>query len=177
MRATAPLGCAIVGGLAVLLVSACSYRARPVSGQQQCGPVAGKRCPDGYHCAVDDRCWKNGEGPDGGGPVPEGGAPDVPPPAETEAGGSEAGGIDMAPTVPPDATAPRDATVLRDIVEPDLPPPVPAPSSRALAAGATISESATYRAIRILGQAPGGNAIRSSATYRAVGGLVGATQR
>jgi hypothetical protein len=59
----------------------------------------------------------------------------------------------------------------------DLPPPVPAPSSRALAAGATISESASYRAIRTLGQSPGSNTVRSSATYRSIGGLVGATQR
>jgi hypothetical protein len=149
-------------GLMAALAGACTYRARPVSGQQQCGPVGAKRCPEDYYCAEDSRCWKTGERPGDGGSVAEGGASDVLPP-----------GVEVGV----DALLPGDGNP-RDLkVEPDLPPPVPAPPSRALAASAIISESATYRAVRTVGQAPGGNNVRSSTNYRSVGGLVGATQR
>jgi len=155
-------------------VIGCRYEAQPLSGKQECGPSGDKRCPDGYACAADNRCWKNGEKPpaDGGDHSGDVAPPDaVIPQAGSDGGDLRAGAADMA-TLPPDAASPRDARV-----EPDLPPPVPAPSSRALAAGATNSQSATYRAVRTVGQAPGGNTARTSATYRAVGGLVGATQR
>jgi hypothetical protein len=49
-------------------------------------------------------------------------------------------------------------------------------SARTLAAGGTVSTSAHYKAIRTLGQAPGGNGAGSSAKYTFHGGLVGATQ-
>lgn len=167
--------------VAVLAAGACTYRAEPASGRQACAPAGGKRCPDGYYCAADDVCWRNGQGPtvnsgvDGGGTDGAGESmnPDAPfgaPDAVLPTGMLE---IDGGVLGPPDALVPPPD--VRD--DPDLPPPVPAPSSRALVAGGTISHSATYRAVRTLGQAPGGNRVKSSATYRAVGGLVGATQR
>jgi hypothetical protein len=155
----------VLAGLVAALASACSYRALPPSGQQQCAPVGQKRCPDGYYCAADDTCWKNGQRP----PEDGGFADDA---ALDGLGATSEGG-----PPPFEASPPPDVMVPRDTVGPDLPPPLPAPSSRALAGAATISVSATYRAVRTLGQAPGGNTVRSSATMRAVGGLVGATQR
>jgi hypothetical protein len=32
-----------------------------VDGNLHC--AAAKACPDGFHCAVDNRCWKNGDDP------------------------------------------------------------------------------------------------------------------
>jgi hypothetical protein len=32
------------------------------SGNLQCAPA--QRCPDGFHCAADDRCWRSGDDPD-----------------------------------------------------------------------------------------------------------------
>jgi hypothetical protein len=43
---------------------------------------AGKACPDGYHCAADDRCWRNGHEPDLAG---------------TDLGGVDAGAPDLRP--------------------------------------------------------------------------------
>ncbi len=50
------------------------------------------------------------------------------------------------------------------------------PSARSLAAGATVSTSPKYRAVRTLGQSPGGNGAASSSNFKMKGGLVGATQ-
>jgi hypothetical protein len=164
--------------LAGLLVG-CSYRPQPVSGQQGCAPAGGKRCPDGFYCAADDRCWKNGQGP-GGVTGDDGGAPDGALIVVPGDGGSIAadGATTDSALADDGGLASHDLPLPVDSPPPpDLPPAVPAPSSRALAAAGTISESATYRAVRTLGQPPGGNAVRSSATYRSIGGLVGATQR
>jgi hypothetical protein len=46
----------------VLLLAACdspSYR----NGALKCAQVA-PRCPNGYHCALDDQCWSSGSDPD-----------------------------------------------------------------------------------------------------------------
>jgi hypothetical protein len=60
--------------LAVLLLAGCRYSAQPPNGIQVCGPVGGKRCPDGFFCAQDARCWRAGSGPaDGGAVTPIGG--------------------------------------------------------------------------------------------------------
>jgi hypothetical protein len=52
-----------------------------------------------------------------------------------------------------------------------------APSGHALVPGGTKSASAGYVIVRTAGQSPGGNRVRSSASYKMVGGLVGATQK
>ena len=36
------------------------------NGQLRCS-VADAQCPDGYHCASDRACWKNGQDPTGDG--------------------------------------------------------------------------------------------------------------
>ena len=41
----------------------CRYRNQPLDGAQQCGPAGGQRCPDGYMCAADNRCYRNGDSP------------------------------------------------------------------------------------------------------------------
>ncbi len=45
-----------------------------------------------------------------------------------------------------------------------------------LAAGAVVCSSSSYKLIATLGQGPGDNNSATSANYRLVGGLVGATQ-
>lgn len=46
------------------LASACTYAPEPPSGKLICG--VGASCPDGYQCLTpSNRCWKNGEEPDG----------------------------------------------------------------------------------------------------------------
>jgi hypothetical protein len=52
-----------------------------------------------------------------------------------------------------------------------------APSGHALVPGGTKSASASYVIVRTAGQSPGGNRVRSSASYKMVGGIVGATQK
>jgi len=66
----------------------CRYRNQPIDGTQQCGPAGGQRCPDGYACAADNRCYRAGAGP------------------TTDAGGDDMNPVDM--TISPDGTdAPR----------------------------------------------------------------------
>ncbi len=50
--------------LVVALAAGC-YSPEIASGQLQCS-VSGSKCPSGFHCAIDGRCWKNGEDPSGG---------------------------------------------------------------------------------------------------------------
>ena len=54
--------------LTLLIVAGC-FSPKYDSGEFQCGSGA-HACPDGYHCAADNKCWKLGSGPDmlGGGP-------------------------------------------------------------------------------------------------------------
>ena len=52
-----------------------------------------------------------------------------------------------------------------------------APSGHALVPGGTKSASSSYVIVRTAGQSPGGNRVRSSASYKMVGGIVGATQK
>jgi hypothetical protein len=111
---------------------------------------------------------------------------------------NEQPGMDAAPP-PPARDAGRDATVVPgfdagvDAPATDMdagidaapPPPVdagvdapivPGSPSRALAAGATISTSRNFKAIRTLGESPGGNNTEKSSKYVFHGGLVGSTQ-
>ena len=44
-----------------LLLAGC-VKVNPADGAFTCG--AGGACPDGYHCAADNRCWNNGHEPD-----------------------------------------------------------------------------------------------------------------
>jgi hypothetical protein len=46
----------------------------PANGVQACAPPpATRRCPEGYACQADNRCWKRGTGPTDG----DGGRPEV----------------------------------------------------------------------------------------------------
>jgi hypothetical protein len=83
------------------------------------------------------------------------------------------GGADAAP--PPDMDAGEDASPPPVDAGIDA-PVVPGSPSRALAAGATVSHSGSFKAIRTLGESPGGNNTESSSNYRFHGGLVGSTQ-
>ncbi|MGD0836979.1 MAG: hypothetical protein ABSB49_10100 [Polyangia bacterium] len=64
-----------LGGLSALLVAGCfapSYQ----DGALTCAQP--NLCPDGYHCATDNKCWSNGHDPDAAPPPPpsDGGASD-----------------------------------------------------------------------------------------------------
>src|SRR5215831_4390290 len=51
-------------GAALLVAAAgCHYKNQPPNGAQACAAPTGKRCPDGYHCALDSTCWLNGFDP------------------------------------------------------------------------------------------------------------------
>src|SRR5688500_9467472 len=52
--------------------TACSFSAEPMVGQQCAPPTAAKRCPDGFVCLADNRCWKPDAGPTPDGPRPDG---------------------------------------------------------------------------------------------------------
>ena len=50
-----------------LWVGGCGYNNQPANHTQMCAaPTSAKRCPDNFHCASDNFCWKNGTDPDGG---------------------------------------------------------------------------------------------------------------
>lgn len=64
--------------LALALLLGCRYQNQPPSGQQRCASAGTHpRCPAGYVCAGDERCWREGEAPAPGrafgGLVPAGG--------------------------------------------------------------------------------------------------------
>src|SRR5689334_12841118 len=50
--------------VAAVALSGCLHP-NPVDGAIICS-VPARECPDGYHCATDDRCWSDGHDPDGG---------------------------------------------------------------------------------------------------------------
>ncbi len=49
-------------GLALLL-AACGVNVDPVSGEQACAQLPAKQCADGFYCAVDNFCWRDGDSP------------------------------------------------------------------------------------------------------------------
>lgn len=51
------------------------FSPRYLNGMLRCS-VDGEACPDGYHCAFDKTCWRNGEEP----PGPTDGGADMPAP-------------------------------------------------------------------------------------------------
>jgi hypothetical protein len=51
--------------LVCLMLAGC-YSANPADGKLKCS-VGDNKCPDGYHCAADGTCWKNGHDPGAGG--------------------------------------------------------------------------------------------------------------
>jgi hypothetical protein len=51
-------------------------------------------CPSGFHCAVDNSCWKNGQDPIGGG--------------DGDLGADDLGDVDQSAEGPPDLTTPPD---------------------------------------------------------------------
>lgn len=61
--------------LVVVAALAGCYEPNIVNGGLECAPS--DVCPQGYHCAVDKRCWLNGTGPDGGDTGDGGGGGDL----------------------------------------------------------------------------------------------------
>jgi hypothetical protein len=55
----------LVVAVVAALGAGCSFHPSIKSGGYSCG--AGGACPPGFHCGGDNRCWANGELPDGGG--------------------------------------------------------------------------------------------------------------
>ena len=70
-------------GLAVLCAGCFSPKYH--NGNLQC--AASGQCPENYHCAVDNTCWRNGSDPDASAGLPDASAPDAPvlPEAGTDA--------------------------------------------------------------------------------------------
>jgi hypothetical protein len=128
--------------------------------------------PDRLRCTSDDDCRRFGRrcqpaAPGGAGfcclkcgddaATPSGRGPDI----DAIAAGSGA--------EPASTTDARE-----DMPVPQLPPEPPVASSHAAAAGAVISESARYRAVRGAGR-PSAGVVMSSSRYFAIGGLAGNT--
>lgn len=160
----------------LFLATGCGGVPRPGNGQQACAPVGSiRRCPEGFECQVDSRCWQSGTGPGMGGSGRRegdatGGSRGDDRGAGTGMGGSTAvnGGIDNAP--PYDAALPADAPPFEAAPSRPLPP-----SFRQVPAGQT-GQSENYRVLW-MSPPPPGMSSRQSETVRYVGGLVGATQR
>jgi hypothetical protein len=55
----------LLPALVCLMLAGC-YSPNPASGKLKCS-VGDNKCPEGYHCASDGTCWKNGQDPGGGG--------------------------------------------------------------------------------------------------------------
>jgi hypothetical protein len=150
MASRAWLSVALVG-MAGLLGPACGSTA-PSNGKLACAPVgAARRCPEGFECRADDRCWQPGTGP-GVVSTPDGGR------------------ADTGSTIGYDAALPQDAPVFVPM------PSRPNPSGFRQVPGGQVSSSPTYR---IVGTAPPPPGVRfmESKSYRLVGGIVGATQK
>ncbi|MCG5053680.1 MAG: hypothetical protein KA712_12020 [Myxococcales bacterium] len=131
----------------IFIVSACSVDVAPENGRQACSETATKRCADGFYCAMDGFCWREGTGPNEtstvDGSLPEDAAPV----------------LGVADAIPPDAFVPHTF--------------IPSPSGRAVVPGGVRMKSTNYRAVVTVGQAPGGNRTSRSANYQFIGGLVG----
>src|SRR5215470_14427710 len=84
---------------------------------------------------------------------------------------SPAPGFEAGADVGTDTDASVDASPPPDAA----PPAFPGGPGRALVGGATVSTSQHFKAIRTLGQGPGGNGVMSSPKHRVQGGVVGAT--
>ncbi|MCU1277007.1 MAG: hypothetical protein JWM53_553 [bacterium] len=52
--------------LVCLLLGAGCYGPNLADGKLKCS-VGDQKCPEGFHCATDGTCWKNGHDPGGGG--------------------------------------------------------------------------------------------------------------
>lgn len=50
----------------LLAGASCGFDPQPISGKLLCGGAMSTACPPGYRCAVDGRCWRNGEEPGDG---------------------------------------------------------------------------------------------------------------
>ena len=53
----------ILSLLLLLLPSAACYGPDVPNGGLTCAPAGHKPCPDGFHCAFDRTCWRNGQDP------------------------------------------------------------------------------------------------------------------
>ena len=136
----------------VYLFSAGCFAPSVDNGQLKCNP-SGKSCPTGFHCALDNTCWKDGQDP--GGPAVDM-AQITPPPDLT------------MPEPPPDLTMPPPGSDLGIILK--------AHKGTSVMAGAVEAKSEHFKVIMSVGQSPGGNKTAASPGSRVKGGLVGATQ-
>jgi hypothetical protein len=127
-----------------VLLAGC-YSPNIGNGQLKCSSDG--KCPDGFHCATNKTCWKNGSDPN-------------PSPMPDMAGG------DMKPL--PDLSPPNPG---------DMGPPVtPGKTASSMMTGGVTAKSEHYKMIMSTGQPPGGNtnAAGTSNTKRA--GVPGVTQ-
>ena len=132
----------------VFLLAGC-YSPNIGNGQLKCS--SDNKCPDGFHCAGDKTCWKNGQEPM---PSP---MPDM--------------------SVLPDLATP----VIHDMTTPSpmpdlLPPALPTRAGNSVMTGGVTAKSEHYKMIMSTGQPPGGNGASSSANNKKRSGTAGATQ-
>jgi hypothetical protein len=136
-------------GLAMAMAISGCYSPNVPNGKLKCS-TDGNKCPEGFHCATDGTCWKNGQEP--GAIVDMAQLPDLSPPI----GGDMAQpvNIDMGPVIVS-----------------------PARSATSIMSGGVTAKSEHFKIIMSTGQPPGGNGVGSSTNTKKVGGLAGATQQ
>ena len=139
------LGAALVGALFVFGIGCPGTP--PANGEQKCS--AASKCPNGYYCATDGTCWKNGEAPDAGGGGGGGGSGGGGGGSGGGGGGSGGGGGGGLTLNRHQAAAPE--------------------------VGGVSASSPNYKVIMTTVAPPAGGT-GSSTNYKQRGGIVGATQ-
>ena len=134
--------------LALTAALAGCYSPNVPNGKLKCS-TGDNKCPDGFHCASDGTCWKNGQDPTAN--------PDM---------------LSL-----PDLSTPAKGDMAQP-QNPDMGPVITAPahSGTSVMSGGVTAKSEHYQIIMSTGQPPGGNGVSSSANNKQAGGLVGATQ-
>ncbi|MBN2575078.1 MAG: hypothetical protein JXP73_10995 [Deltaproteobacteria bacterium] len=85
--------------------------------------TASGQCPEGYHCAVDHTCWRNGSDPDAGARIADSGPPDTPVSPEAGAEARDAAEPLADGPATPDLSAAMEAAVAEVPSLPDATPP------------------------------------------------------
>jgi hypothetical protein len=134
-------------GIGLIALVGC-YSPSVPNGDLKCS--SGGKCPEGFHCATDGKCWKNGQDP-------------------TPGDMATMSGVDAGP----DMAKPRDMAMMPDAA---LAPSVPHKGTSVMS-GAVKATSQHYTIIMSTGQAPGGNGTATSPTKQLSSGVVGATQK
>lgn len=159
---------------AVLALGGCGGADGPANGVQRCAPEGSvRRCPEGYACQSDDRCWRTGTGPEVAtdasardGAARDANTPDVRPGGQDGPGPNGTDGGDK----PDVSVADRPPDVFIPMAS------VPSPSGMKQVPGGVRAQSPSYVLVKTSGQ-PSSGRVMESTRYRLVRGLVGATQR